>query len=88
MSHQSVANLLIYILEEGDDRSNLQHYFIVRCQLLEQLILRFLDKNLSDNYNSNDNSSSSKYYNLIWPRNDTTMIKLLQILKIAIRKGR
>jgi len=44
MLHQSVANLLVHVLEGQNSRSELQSYFIVRCNLLGRLMYSFWDK--------------------------------------------
>jgi len=41
MLHQSVANLLVHILEGGDERIDLQLYFLNRCNLPKRLMDSF-----------------------------------------------
>mmetsp|Transcript_4483 Transcript_4483/g.12879 ORF Transcript_4483/g.12879 Transcript_4483/m.12879 type:complete len:1048 (-) Transcript_4483:786-3929(-) len=41
MLHQSVANLLVHVFEGANARSELQEYFIVRCNLLGRLMDSF-----------------------------------------------
>jgi len=41
MLHQSVANLLVHVLEGGEDRVDLQIYFLTRCNLPKRLIDSF-----------------------------------------------
>ena len=41
MLHQSVANLLVHVLEGGEERVELQHYFLFRCDLPRRLINSF-----------------------------------------------
>mmetsp|Transcript_5487 Transcript_5487/g.8188 ORF Transcript_5487/g.8188 Transcript_5487/m.8188 type:complete len:1533 (-) Transcript_5487:580-5178(-) len=48
MLHQSVANLLVHVFEGGNDRVELQRYFIVRCNLLQRLIDSFEDGSSGD----------------------------------------
>ncbi len=49
MLHQSVANLLVHVLEGGEDRSELQHYFLYDCNLMKRLMHSF---NFSQNLDS------------------------------------
>ena len=49
MLHQSVANLLVHAFEGQNLRSELQSYFIVRCNLLGRLMYSFWDKNADAN---------------------------------------
>ena len=44
MLHQSVANLLVHAFEGQNSRSELQTYFIVRCNLLGRLMYSFWEK--------------------------------------------
>ena len=41
MLHQSVANLLVHVLEGGPERVDLQRYFINRCGLVRRLMQSF-----------------------------------------------
>lgn len=41
MLHQSVANLLVHVLEGGEDRVDLQIYFLSRCNLPKRLMGSF-----------------------------------------------
>jgi len=41
MLHQSVANLLVHVLEGGEDRLELQHYFLNHCDLPHMLMNSF-----------------------------------------------
>mmetsp|Transcript_31843 Transcript_31843/g.77323 ORF Transcript_31843/g.77323 Transcript_31843/m.77323 type:complete len:1224 (+) Transcript_31843:314-3985(+) len=43
MLHQSVANLLVHVFEGQNTRSELQSYFIVKCNLLGRLMSSFWD---------------------------------------------
>ena len=43
MLHQSVANLLVHVFEGQNTRSELQSYFIVKCNLLGRLMNSFWD---------------------------------------------
>jgi len=49
MLHQSVANLLVHVLEGGVDRIELQYYFLYRCDLLRKLINSFAKVSSSSN---------------------------------------
>lgn len=49
MLHQSVANLLVHAFEGQNLRSELQSYFIVRCNLLGRLMYSFWDKEAEGN---------------------------------------
>lgn len=49
MLHQSVANLLVHVLEGGEDRIDLQMYFLRRCNLPRRLMDSFLDPSFSSN---------------------------------------
>lgn len=52
MLHQSVANLLVHAFEGQNSRSELQSYFIVRCNLLGRLMYSFWDKEAEGNIES------------------------------------
>jgi len=52
MLHQSVANLLVHAFEGRNSRSELQSYFIVRCNLLGRLMYSFWDKEDEGNITS------------------------------------
>jgi hypothetical protein len=48
MLHQSVANLLVHVLEGGEDRVDLQMYFLNRCNLPKRLMDSFrIDGNIN-----------------------------------------
>ena len=58
MLHQSVANLLVHILEGGNTRKKLQHYFIHDCNLMERLMKSFHGiHTFSDGYVTNSQES-------------------------------
>lgn len=44
MLHQSVANLLVHVFEGQNSRSELQSYFLVKCNLLGRLMYSFWDE--------------------------------------------
>jgi hypothetical protein len=44
MLHQSVANLLVHVFEGQNSRSELQSYFLLKCNLLGRLMYSFWDK--------------------------------------------
>jgi len=46
MLHQSVANLLVHVLEGGDARGELQEYFLCRCNLVGRLVDSFGDSGI------------------------------------------
>lgn len=48
MLHQSVANLLVHVLEGGVDRLELQRYFLYRCDLPKRLMESFVGTCSSD----------------------------------------
>jgi hypothetical protein len=41
MLHQCVANLLVHVLEGGEERNELQYYFLYHCNLMERLMKSF-----------------------------------------------
>jgi hypothetical protein len=45
MLHQSVANLLVHVFEGANARSELQSYFMIKCNLLGRLMDSFWDAN-------------------------------------------
>ncbi len=52
MLHQSVANLLVHAFEGQNSRSELQSYFIERCNLLGRLMYSFWEKEPETNISS------------------------------------
>lgn len=52
MLHQSVANLLVHAFEGQDTRSELQSYFIGRCNLLGRLMYSFWEKEVEGDITS------------------------------------
>mmetsp|Transcript_12884 Transcript_12884/g.19510 ORF Transcript_12884/g.19510 Transcript_12884/m.19510 type:complete len:1179 (-) Transcript_12884:250-3786(-) len=67
MLHQSVANLLVHVLEGGEERKELQHYFLYDCYLMKRLMQSFnfvqqnsepekiIDENIITSSNGNEN---------------------------------
>jgi len=60
MLHQSVANLLVHVLEGGEDRIDLQMYFLRRCNLPRRLMDSFLNPSFSSSVNLGDHAESVK----------------------------
>ena len=44
MLHQSVANLLVHVFEGANERAQLQHYFLIQCNLLQRLMESFVEE--------------------------------------------
>jgi hypothetical protein len=59
MLHQSVANLLVHVLEGGEDRIDLQMYFLTRCNLPRLLMDSFLNPSFSSYLNTESSDSCS-----------------------------
>lgn len=55
MLHQSVANLLVHVLEGQNARVDMQEYFLIRCNLLVRLMDSFMDADPSRINNHSDN---------------------------------
>jgi len=59
MLHQSVANLLVHVLEGGEDRVDLQIYFLTRCDLPRKLMNSF-DRALFSPCGDNEEEDGNK----------------------------
>jgi len=56
MLHQSVANLLVHVLEGGEERGELQRYFLYDCNLITRLMSSFhgVPANSNSMHNNNE----------------------------------
>lgn len=59
MLHQSVANLLVHVLEGGEDRVDLQLYFLTRCNLPKRLMDSFKGASFSPSNEGQKNSETA-----------------------------
>jgi hypothetical protein len=60
MLHQSVANLLVHVFEGANMRSELQSYFMVKCNLLGRLMDSFWENSEEAIQNKDSNESTTE----------------------------
>jgi hypothetical protein len=90
MLHQSVANLLVHVLEGGEERTELQRYFLYNCNLMQRLMQSFHgvqditdveDESRGDNDITSTNVTSNEENKL---KDDSNYASLLEMKNVQI----
>jgi len=87
MMHQSVANLLVHVFEGQNARSELQSYFIVRCNLLGRLMYSFWDEEAEGGIASFVNESNTELSESIMGQKDSDSENSPTICSVLSEKG-
>eukprot|EP00536_Pseudo-nitzschia_multiseries_P001988 jgi/Psemu1/235234/estExt_Genewise1.C_260144 len=87
MLHQSVANLLVHVFEGQNARSELQSYFIVRCNLLGRLMYSFWDEQAEGGTSSFATESNTELSESVMGQKDSDSENSPTVSSVLSEKG-
>ena len=89
MLHQSVANLLVHVLEGQNSRVEMQEYFLIRCNLLVRLMDSFVDPMHAVVVTATTNATTPSSTNPSGLSVDATLAEVVRNMKVvaAVERG-